>query len=317
MHKLRNLLLRRLHVGIWHIGGESFKQYVLEQNTPQKLRELLRGLDKDSQDTVNLFLSRAIQLPDKKSLDFFVDRKSRNKYPLKTKAELHDHSEILAEYRKNRSHILKKYRIDPYIWHYQHGLRHLPQSVHAYIKDKTFLDLGAYTGDSAYVLANFRPMSIMSFEISTRHIDSYIKLTSLTDISDVRLFHVALSDSSGTFTFDDSGTEGNSIFKPGESVVEKQRLDDFILEHTAADVGLIKADIEGDELKFLLGAKETICRVRPVLLISIYHNPDQFFEVKPLLESWKLDYKFMIRKLSPTSWTAETTLIAYPSELSA
>ena len=57
-------------------------------------------------------------------------------------------------------------------------------------------------------------------------------------------------------------------------------------------MGLIKVDIEGAEQSFLSGAKNTIIEHRPVLLISIYHNYNDFYKIKPLIESWNSGYQF-------------------------
>jgi hypothetical protein len=60
----------------------------------------------------------------------------------------------------------------------------------------------------------------------------------------------------------------------------------------------------------LAGAINTIKKQKPVLLLSIYHNANDFFEIKPLIESWNLGYKFKIRKLSMKEYfLVETMLI--------
>lgn len=63
----------------------------------------------------------------------------------------------------------------------------------------------------------------------------------------------------------------------GEVAVEMRRLDDEGHE----DIGLIKIDVEGHEFAVLEGARETIKRCRPVLLIEI----EQSHNKRPILES--------------------------------
>ena len=59
------------------------------------------------------------------------------------------------------------------------------------------------------------------------------------------------------------------------------------------------------------GARKTIEKYRPVLLISMYHNPSDFFEIKPMIDSWNLGYKFSVYKpLGNNTVVAETLLIA-------
>jgi hypothetical protein len=70
-------------------------------------------------------------------------------------------------------------------------------------------------------------------------------------------------------------------------------------------------DIEGLESAAIHGAAETIKKFKPVLLISIYHTPDDFFSIKPFIEDLNLGYRFLIRKLSPKRLDAETMLIGW------
>jgi hypothetical protein len=78
----------------------------------------------------------------------------------------------------------------------------------------------------------------------------------------------------------------------------------------------IKMDIEGVALDCLKSGITSLKKYRPVMSIAIYHNPIEFFEVKPYLEAELDDYTFIVRKLSNTTQDfdchAETILLAYP-----
>ncbi len=84
--------------------------------------------------------------------------------------------------------------------------------------------------------------------------------------------------------------------------VEVITLDSFVREHNI-QVGFIKVDIEGFEQEFLKGAKETIIAQKPAMLISIYHKASDFFEIKPMIESWKLGYTFKVVQPSAATHT--------------
>lgn len=71
-------------------------------------------------------------------------------------------------------------------------------------------------------------------------------------------------------------------------------------------------DIEGWEQNALLGAKDTIMKNKPILLIAIYHHARQFFGIKELIESFDLNYSFRIVKLSVFHPTDEIILMALP-----
>jgi hypothetical protein len=68
--------------------------------------------------------------------------------------------------------------------------------------------------------------------------------------------------------------------------------------------------LEGYERNFLLGAEKTIKEQRPALSISIYHNYEDFFTIKPLIESWNLGYAFKVLKPLDGRIMAETILLA-------
>jgi len=70
-------------------------------------------------------------------------------------------------------------------------------------------------------------------------------------------------------------------------------------------------DIEGYELEAIKGSLNTIKKFKLILLISIYHSGKDFFEIKPLIESLNLGYKFKIRKLNIFHPVLETILIVY------
>ena len=90
---------------------------------------------------------------------------------------------------------------------------------------------------------------------------------------------------------------------------------DKYVEENNLKVGLIKTDLEGSEQQFLKGAEKTIKTQRPTLLISIYHTASDFFTIKPLIESWDLNYNFRIVKPLDGEIMLETLLICEPAEL--
>lgn len=99
----------------------------------------------------------------------------------------------------------------------------------------------------------------------------------------------------GKFCEDDNGIEWvTSIDEKVYNVVDK--------------VTFIKMDIEGAELKALQGAKNTILRDRPRLAISIYHKPEDIYEIPLFIKSLVPEYKFYIRHYS--NFQPETILYA-------
>ncbi len=85
-------------------------------------------------------------------------------------------------------------------------------------------------------------------------------------------------------------------------------LDDFVRDTGITRVDFIKMDVEGAELKALIGAEKTIRRFKPKLAISVYHNPDDFVDISNYLDGLKVGYEFFLDHF--TIYRAETILFA-------
>ena len=93
--------------------------------------------------------------------------------------------------------------------------------------------------------------------------------------------------------------------------VETMTIDKYVQENNL-NVGFIKVDVEGTEQKLLKGAIETIKSQKPFLILSIYHNPSDFYEIKPWIEKLDLGYNFKISKERPWTFLADTVLECRP-----
>ena len=100
------------------------------------------------------------------------------------------------------------------------------------------------------------------------------------------------------------------ITTDGEETIETISLDEY-LKNEKNPVTFIKMDIEGAELNALKGAERTIREQKPKLAISIYHKPEDIWEIPSLLLDFVPDYKFYIRHY--TLHGNETVLYAQPS----
>lgn len=182
------------------------------------------------------------------------------------------------------------------------------------IKEKCIIDVGGFIGDSALVFSPYTNKYIYSFEASPENFYLMQKTIAMNNLKNVIPIQKALGsqvaqklcicgNGSCTQISDDYEKAKNSLF-----AIESTTLDNFV-EENQIEVGLIKVDIEGFEQEFLKGAENTIKTQRPALLISIYHKPDDYLYIKPLLESWNLGYKFRII-CPPENRLFETLLVA-------
>lgn len=81
---------------------------------------------------------------------------------------------------------------------------------------------------------------------------------------------------------------------------------DALVRDIPYPVSVIKLDVEGSECAALRGAKETILRDHPKLLISLYHKPNDFPEVVQTLHDMGAKYDHITvlhRKFSLGVWS--------------
>lgn len=187
-----------------------------------------------------------------------------------------------------------------------------------YIKNNDIIDAGAYIGDSSLAFSKLTSANVYAFEPFE---ESFIKLKDnikLNDVNNVIPVNYALSDNIGNdkiylagdnvqgITSDASMRSYDEVF-----TVNTMTVDQYVQDNNL-DVGFIKVDVEGTEKKLLKGAINTIISQRPILLLSIYHNPNDFFELKPWIEKLDLNYNFKISKERPLTFLADTVLECRP-----
>lgn len=186
----------------------------------------------------------------------------------------------------------------------------------AALRNKDILDVGGFIGDSILVLKPLTDRRVISFEAVTKNYELMKRTVKMNKLDNVILEKMALGSRQCEIEIEIAGS--SSSFDPNKAVKvtgeERVRMDtlDSYIEHSDLDieVGLIKVDIEGAEQDFMVGARKTIEKFRPVLLMSIYHNADDFFNIKPIIEEWDLGYRFRIHKPVDFSVSREVLLIA-------
>ena len=197
----------------------------------------------------------------------------------------------LLEWRRNQRQIIPfLFPVTSPVIHdvfdYHNGLKFVPAFVKDQIATGSVIDGGAAAGDSALMFTEYHPVNIYAFEpspLSGAEIEEAVALNNIP-VGLIDLVPFGIGDKKERVSIKDQHHRSFDI--------ETITIDEFAKN---IHVSCIKLDIEGMESSAINGAKLTICRDRPVLLISIYHTPEDFFEIKPVVESWKLGYRFAIR----------------------
>lgn len=102
------------------------------------------------------------------------------------------------------------------------------------------------------------------------------------------------------------GGGSSNVISEGNTQVQLASIDNELAE---VPVTFIKMDIEGAELKSLIGAKNIIIKNHPRLAICVYHKPEDIYEIPGYILSLVPEYKFYLRHYSSRDW--ETVLYAY------
>ena len=77
-----------------------------------------------------------------------------------------------------------------------------------------------------------------------------------------------------------------------------------MIKNTGLIPTFIKMDIEGYELKALIGAKESIRKYRPRLAVCVYHKAEDIFDVSKCILDIHNDYKLYFRSYHMASTEA-------------
>jgi FkbM family methyltransferase len=290
----------------------SFKEYRQRHDYPEKLRALLNGLDDESAMTVVRILNRQEKIwgSEGKAIDILTDEEQRQIRYIRQ----HFHNNILKiadDIFCYKHYLLPINHFEPCVFVDRYALDTLNNTK--YFRDKSIVDVGAFIGDTSLILSPLTSSKLYAFEATTKYYNLLQKTIELNNIENVVPINAALGAECGKISINIAGSS-SSILKPniepeGSEEVEMLTLDSFV-DKNCLEVGLIKVDIEGYEREFLKGAEKTIRSQRPTLLISIYHDASDFFEIKPILESWGLGYSFKIHKPVDYSISREVILIA-------
>jgi FkbM family methyltransferase len=196
------------------------------------------------------------------------------------------------------------------IFKYKHGLKLLPEDIIKSLDNKDFIDCGAYIGESALIFEKeYNPNKIYSFEPVLDNYKLLIENIKINNLKKVIAIQKGVGEKSTTIKFVSLGVS-SFISEKGDAEMDIISIDEYV-EKNNLSVGLIKMDIEGYELKALEGAKKTIKKFKPVLLIGIYHNPEELFNTKQYIQGILPNYEFIIKHLADIRPLAEIHLIAW------
>lgn len=175
----------------------------------------------------------------------------------------------------------------------------------------TYIDCGAYIGDTFLELSGYPEVECKTaylFEPDAANYSQMVKLVAGSSTTTICM-PLAVADDYTTFSFSAGNGDGSAISEQGQTTIAATSIDQ-LLPNSQAD--FIKMDIEGAELKALRGGLKLIGRSRPVMAISLYHRPEDIWEIPELIQQYCQDYRFYLRQHCYNSF--ELVLYAVPCE---
>lgn len=161
--------------------------------------------------------------------------------------------------------------------------------------EESYLDLGAYRGDTVEEFLHYTENHYVSIFAVEPNAKTFLKLQAYLESKELKnctALHAAISDKCGTLFFEGDGRH-NTAALDGKTAVEAISVDALT---PSTPFTYIKADVEGLELSMLKGAKETLQSQKPKLNLAAYHKSRDIFELPLFLLKLNPDYKLYLRK---------------------
>ena len=298
---------------IYETGGDWYKDNYdayLAQDLTDKYSSAVRGLDNHSRKIFDTIVNRlqCNRASGWAQMNFEMTEEEKTEID-KINDELYANIIKLSDdIYSYKGKVVPLSDFEPGVWFYHHFINELENLDK--VRRGNIIDAGAYIGDSAIVLQDYTDCKVYSFEPSPTHIDLMNKTIELNKTTKIVPVMKGLGSSNQHLKMSAGIGMGNvaSDSIRGGVDVEITTLDQYVNENKL-DVSCIKVDIEGAETDFLKGAMNTIKTQKPALLLSIYHNARDLFEIKTMIESLNLGYRFKIRRAYDHSYIRDTMLI--------
>src|SRR5712692_9593962 len=165
--------------------------------------------------------------------------------------------------------------------------------------DAVFVDCGAYDGDSvraslAHQQGRFG--GIYAFEPDARNCErlrTYVSSLGDEAAERIHVLNAGVGDRRAKLRFDAAGNMSSSFSKAGAVEVDVLPIDEVVAANGAPVC--LKFDVEGAEWEALKGCERLLAQARPLMAISVYHRPDDLWQLPLSVAARDLGYRFFLR----------------------
>lgn len=193
------------------------------------------------------------------------------------------------------------------------GAQYLVDDVARARSDESFLDCGAYDGDTLRDWLATRGPSFQHYlalepdSDNRRRLDGFVGSLPAAVADRISVLPYAVGASTGTVTFDNGGTASSSVGIASRATgtsteVDCIRIDELVTSLHHPTPTFVKLDIEGAEPEALAGAATFISRHSPLLALCVYHRQNHLWEIPLQVASLRPDYSFYLRPHNEEGW---------------
>ncbi|RBP65343.1 FkbM family methyltransferase [Alkalibaculum bacchi] len=188
-------------------------------------------------------------------------------------------------------------------WHYYQ----IPQT--RVEEDDVVLDCGAAEGLFTYTVAK-HCKKVYAIEPVPDFVRCLRK--SFANRKNIEIIPGAISDQLGVMYLDEDTISSYITDEFTNIKVDTWSIDDLFYKNSKS-VDYIKADLEGQELKMLKGAKETIRKYKPKMAITTYHNIEDAEQIYNYIKSIDNNYNIKLKGIQ-ARMGSYTMLHAWPEK---
>lgn len=166
-------------------------------------------------------------------------------------------------------------------------------------KYKSYLDLGAYNGDTVKKYTTLCPniKEIYAFEPDARNFKKLSAFCERLEGIKSLAYNYACFSKDTTLEFSASGNRNSTASTSGSFQHKTVLIEAKAPDNLVDKVDFIKFDVEGLEYDALLGCKRLISSHSPDLLVSMYHRSEDMYELPLLVKGLNPDYSLYLRRL--------------------
>lgn len=178
-------------------------------------------------------------------------------------------------------------------------------------REAVVIDVGVFDGGTSAIFADMG-YKVYGFEMDKKNYEKSLKVA---EEKNFVLESFGLGSCKQTIHYTATGSAGSNLTTSGNDTAEIITLDSYVNEKKLSRVDFLKMDVEGAELEVLRGAVTTIARFKPILAISVYHKPDDFWTLMNFVKSIRSDYEFVLRQFGRRPETEPSKFNDLPSRL--